>query len=198
MKIKISGEEYLACVTASETYWSENKKGFWGKGIINSANDPHKVTRTGLLGEMAVSKYLGLNMTENLEYKRGGNTKDFIINDWSIEIKTSSYNYGAALIRCKSSNGKNVFKPADIFIAATIESENREVGEATVCIKGWETLDFVLGLPETPARVGKHLNYELKFGELRGIGKLKSFLKKRKVIKDTNKKDKNHTSLKPS
>lgn len=177
MRIKVDGDAYTKCEVASRTYWSNGKTGFFGKGIINTKGDPCKVTRIGLLGEMAVSQYLGIK--PDFSYQERGTPQDFLYNGFSLEVKTASKDYGAALIRCRSDSGKVVFKPsADVFIAAVVESEDREEGFAWVFLKGWETRDFVLGLPEVPARIGFHWNYELKFGDIRGIGKLKGFLNK--------------------
>lgn len=178
MRIKISGEEYILCEESSQRYYSNSKKGFFGSGIINSASDPCKVTRIGMLGELTISKFLGV--PPDFSYIHNGDSQDFAFNGYTIDVKTAARDYGAALIRCRSEKGRYVFKPMDVYIAALIEEEDREKQFASVCIKGWATLDFVKKLPETPARVGKHMNYELKFGELQGIGRLKAYLKKPK------------------
>ena len=174
MIIKIKNEEYQYCVEKSEEYWCNKKTGFFGRGIINTKKDKYKVTRIGLFGEMALAKYLGI--TPDFKFIHCGDQFDFIINGKTIDVKTASRNYGASLIRCRSEKGRSVFKPKDIYVAALLEEENSDKLFCRISLKGWETLDFVRKLPEVPAMVGKHLNYELKFDQLRGIGTLKKFL----------------------
>ena len=100
MRIKISKQDYKKCKQASENYWSNGISGFFGRGIINSKNDPCKVPRTGLLGEMALCRYLNVPQP-NLDYVQNGEKEDFNINGISVDIKTASKNYGAELIRCE-------------------------------------------------------------------------------------------------
>lgn len=166
MKIDINEEDYLKCKEASENYWSNSKKGFFGRGIINTKNDPCKVPRIGLLGEMAFCRFLDIK-APNLDYLHNGDKEDFTVNGMSVDIKTAARNYGAALIRCESEKGRSVFKKYDVYVGAYLLYDNGTT--AQVNLVGWLPLNEVILLDKKPARVGHHKNYELEFDKIHPI-----------------------------
>lgn len=175
--ILIQGSDYTKCVECSKNYHANSKKGFFGRGIINSKNDPCKVTRIGLLGEMAFSLYTGL--PADMEYRKGGKTHDFDANGISVDIKTASRDYGAALIRYKSQRGTIVLrKPADIYIGAFLSEEDKENGFANLVLVGWFPYNEFKEEWVKPARVGNHTNYELPFSEAKPMDSLCQQLQK--------------------
>lgn len=171
--ISVSGTNYTKCCKASENYWANSKPGFFGRGIINTKEDPFKVTRIGLLGEMAFAIYMGLDL--DFDYVAGGEKVDLVLpSGLTVDVKTASRNYGAALIRCKSAKGRRVLtlpKMCDVYVGGYLEEDGVE-DEAKVTLCGWLSKDEVFNLPDTPARVGLHMNKELVWGGLRPMEEL--------------------------
>lgn len=166
MTVTISGDEYISCEKAACNFWANSKKGRWGRGLINNSEDPYKVERVGLLGEMAFSKQF--NIPVNFEYKQFGNETDFEIKGKTLDVKTAArkYSYEAGLIRAQTEKGNNVALHADIYYFAYIENDDREKKVATVELVGAISKEKVLELPLSDAKIGKHKNYEVPYSDL--------------------------------
>lgn len=166
---------YQKCDTCSQNRWSNKKKGFFGRGMINSQADPYKVERIGLLGEVALASFL--DKLVDFEYKEGGTPFDFHLEGLTLDLKTAARNYGSGLIRAFTENMTKIELKADIYVFAYLESENKMEKTATVVLTGWQEKCNILKLRLTPARVGKHFNYELPYDALNPIEILKSLRK---------------------
>lgn len=176
MKIQIPPKLYEKCNLCSQNRWSNKKTGHFGRGLINSKDDPCKVERIGLLGEAALAQYI--NQKVDYEYKEGGTPFDFNLNGLNIDIKTAARNYGCGLIRAVSDRGSVVELKSDIYVFAYLEVENRDEKMATVVLTGWEEKCKIEKMKTVPARIGNHLNYELSYQNLNPIETLKNFRKK--------------------
>ena len=167
--IEVKGENYKSCLEAAANYWASSKTGNYGKGLINSKDDPLKVERTGLLGEMAFSIFSGLPV--DFSYKKGGDKTDFILNGQTVDVKTAASNYGANCIKAYTASGKYVFRELDIYVAAYVVEDTGE--SATVNLVGYELGSVIKGFPPKGARArGLHKNFELDHKKLRSIEEL--------------------------
>ena len=159
--VDISGEEYLICDNFANNMWSSSKKGHWGRGLINSKDDTHKAERTGILGEMAFAKCFGLGL--DIEYRKGGKAIDFLsCNNQKIEIKTAAKRpkYDAGLVKCL----KNL--KADIYVFGYIEKDDKDNHIANITLIGFDYKENIIKQKKNKAKVGNHLNYELKYEKL--------------------------------
>lgn len=161
MLVKISTPDYKECEKAARNYWASSKKGMYGRGIINSKNDPLKVERTGLLGEMAFAMQARLPL--NFEYKRFGDKYDFKAYKKTIDVKTASRDYGACLVQYMNKKGNIVFRRKHIYVTAHVTYD-----DIVEKVAGIELVGYILGVDLTedlikPARVGTHYNYEIPF-----------------------------------
>ena len=170
MLIEIKGENYKKCVEAAKNYWASSKSGNYGRGLINSKDDPMKVERTGLLGEMAFSIFSGLPV--DFSYKKGGDKTDFILNGKTVDVKTAASNYGANCIKAYTASGKYVFRELDIYVAAYVVEDTGE--SAIVNLVGYELGSVIKGFDPKGARArGLHKNFELDHKKLKPIEDLK-------------------------
>ena len=169
--IVIEGPEYLLCVKHAEDMWANKKTGEWGKGLLNTPEDPHKAERVGTLGEMAFSKHS--NLPIDLTYIEGGDQQDFVLVDSTnrtLNIKTAARNYNQALIKVKSSpTGKLIKMKNDVYVFAYIISEIQDAQKATLMLVGWETKEEIEKWPIVPAMKGRHMNYAKKYEWLRPL-----------------------------
>lgn len=173
MKIQINPKLYEKCHLCSQNRWSNKKKGFFGRGMINSNIDPYKVERIGLLGEAALAKYI--NKEVDYEYKEGGTPFDFNFNGLNIDIKTAARNYGSGLIRAVSDKGRKIELKSDIYVFGYLEWENKKEKKAEVVLTGWMERCKIEELEIVPARVGQHFNYDIPYEKLNPIETIKTF-----------------------
>lgn len=175
MIITINANEYKLCDKGSKNYWCSSKKGIYGRGILNTENDPYRVERIGNLGEFAFAKYMKLDPPA-FEYKKGGDDYDFLINGHTIDVKCARKDYGAILIKCETEKGTDVFQKCDIFVCSHVIEDDRKT--ASVRLVGWVTLDYVLSLPkkESPHWRSQHKNYEVNFNSVNPMDELRSYL----------------------
>lgn len=170
MLVRVDGDNYKRCVEAASNYWASSKNGNYGRGLINSEDDPTKVERTGLLGEMAFSIMTGLPV--DFSYKKGGDKTDFILNGKSVDVKTAASNYGANCIKAYTASGKYVFRELDIYVAAYVVEDNGE--SAIVNLVGYELGSVIKEFTPKGARAkGLHKNFELDHKNLKQIEDLK-------------------------
>lgn len=86
-RIVVEGEEYNRCEESAKEMWSHKKKGLWGRGYINTPDNPYRVERTGRLGEMAFSKITDSPI--DLTYIEGGDKHDTILFGNTINVKAA-------------------------------------------------------------------------------------------------------------
>jgi hypothetical protein len=180
-KIKVDGKNYEACDEASKSWWTKNKKGGeWNPGLLNSPYDPRKTERVGILGEMAFGIMTGLPV--NLAFKEFGNTTDFDVLKYTLDVKTAAKNYGAALVRCVDEYGRLMPLNNDIYSFAYLEFEDREAKEAIIAHVGYQTKSVLSSRPIVPARKGSHKNYEIPYHELKTMSMFMSVFQKYQCI----------------
>jgi len=162
--VKIFGKRYALCEFAAQRMWSHNKNDKneiqkYNRGLLNSNNDPYLTERTGRLGEMAVCLFLN-NDKMDVTYRPFGDRGDLIISKRVLEVKTARHNYGELLVRHISSGGKIVPIKSDLFIAATVEFENKVKKYAMIKLVGWIDFEnFIKKAKLKPAKRGKHINF---------------------------------------
>lgn len=152
--ILIEKDDYAKCLIESSNRWSNTKTGSYGSGAINTSNDPHKAERIGLLGEMAFAKLLNLSVDCN--FRQYGDTCDFIINNKSIDVKTSSSNNQINYI--KTGTLKN-----NIYVFCSLIEEEKNTN-AIISINGWQKHSNIKKLPHKISPINsieKWYNYEI-------------------------------------
>lgn len=170
--VKLSPTDWDVCDATSKHYWSSKKGGSYGKGIINTPEDPTKTERTGLLGEAAFAKISGLEM--DTSYREKGDDYDFICSAGTIDVKNASKlsSYKQMLAYASSATGKPIELKADYFVASFLAYEDIALKKATVVIVGWCTkADFMKGGLHR-AKKGSHMNYQIHYRDLKPIAEL--------------------------
>ncbi len=165
--VEIGPEDYQIAEEAAKNMWCHSKKGFYGKGILNSAKDPYKTERIGKLGEMAFSKKFGYPM--NNEYVKGGTAHDFTMkNGATIDVKTAAFypDYKAGLIYAANAAGELVKLKSDIYVFFFLLQELKKEKTACVAMVGFCTKFFALQQELSPAIRGNHYNYMLAYDKL--------------------------------
>lgn len=177
VEITVTGKDYDKCLESSGNRWSNTKKGAYGRGIINSKDDPHKAERLGCLGETALSLYLDLPI--EFEYIKGGDDGDMEYQGKKLDIKTSAKypKYAAGLIYAMSGSGKKITLKSDLYVFGYLIGECRGSKSATIGLLGYQVKEWIEKLAMKPAKQGFHLNYEIPFNELIDIENLKSLTK---------------------
>jgi len=87
LSVEVVGGEYDYALKASSNMSSSHKRGEWGRGYMNTNEDPHRVERNGRLGEVAFGKLMGMDIQP--EYLYDGDKYDFKIGEKTINVKTS-------------------------------------------------------------------------------------------------------------
>lgn len=166
LRVVVWGDEYDIC--RDPHMWSSSKPGGYGRGVLNSGDDPKKTERTSRLGEIALAKvFPGLGM--DIRYKTGGEVSDFMMGHLSVDIKTAASNYGANCIQVMNDRGYRLSLKSDIYIGSFIEMDARLRGVAHVILVGWELRYRIEASPDVPGRRGNWLNKELVFADLRPL-----------------------------
>jgi len=174
--VEVYGDEYDACVKASEKYWGNSKPGVYGAGLGNTDGDKFKTPRTGLLGQMAFAKIF--NQPVDLEYRKGGDKFDNKIGDYTYDIKCAMWNKGRNLIQHTNEFGQKNQQALskDCYILSYIESEDRMRKKCKIVIVGFATKKDIQECETNVGRAG-HLNYVVPFSEARSIVKLLTFVR---------------------
>lgn len=175
--VKVEGDEYTVCDNGSRNFWGSSKKGTYGKGLLNSVDDPHRTERIGLLGQMAFGKLT--DEPVDLVYRHGGDKQDnLILGEYRIDIKCAARNYGSTLIQKISEFGKEQKIDKHIYVCSFLHSENREDKKAEIIFVGFCLQKDVLNAKISLARKGKHINYEIPFEKMRSISTLITTIEK--------------------
>lgn len=175
-RVNIQDRDYQICCETAKHLWSSSKKGNYGRGLANTSEDPYKVERTGLLGEMAFAKMLGLEV--DTSYCENGVAYDFILNGKFVDVKTETkrHKYECGLIYARSESGKTIPLKSDIYVFSYLESENSKENKATIVLLGYCTkLEVERILPQPGRRQGStHMNYEVQYHKLHPLKELMS------------------------
>lgn len=165
-KVTITSDEYEKCCLASCNRWSNKKKGEWGRGMINSVADPHRVERIGLIGECAFGQ--AFNLPVNFSYMQGGDEQDFMLKNLSVNVKVSARNYGKGLVKRIDASGRKIPLKHDVYVFGYIENKN------VVYLMGFALKKDIINRPLVPSLLKdkKHLNQEVYYSELKSIVKL--------------------------
>lgn len=168
MNVILTPHEYQRCLDASQHFWANSKKGTYGKGLCNSQQDPTKATRTGLLGELAFSKVLKVDV--DFSYKENGDKYDALLGDLTVDFKCSRKNYGEGLIYHSSESGRKIPLDKDIYAFSFINYDNPKTQEASVTLVGFATRQDVLDKAVVKkGYLGTHLNYVISHQHLKPI-----------------------------
>ena len=164
LKCVVDGKDYEVCENVE--MWSSSKPGDYGKGFANSSDDPHKVERTGKLGEMAFAQIIEIPV--DFKFKKFGDLTDFAITPQAtVDIKTATRlsDYCASLITAINSNGVQMQLKSEYYVAAYIDKDDREAKRAEVIIVGAMSQKDIKRLPVKPARRqgATNKNYELEY-----------------------------------
>lgn len=175
--VDVTDEEYDLCEHHSHKFWSNDKPGAYGKGLANTESDSAKVTRIGLLGQMAFAKIF--NQPMDFEYREKGDKYDNKIGSWTYDIKCAMRNYGRGLIYHTNEWGTKLPLDKNIYVFSFLQSENKEEKRATIIFVGFALQeDVLLCKVQKGIRGNGHLNYVVNFHEVKPIKNLLE-LKKR-------------------
>jgi hypothetical protein len=174
--VRVEGEEYDACDSASQHWFASGKKGKYGPGLLNTdPKDPRKTERIGLLGEMATGKII--HQPVDLRYRKGGDNCDFCVKGQRIDVKTNSYlreespsteiivyanEYDMSnKINCK-------YRDMDVYLVSYLKDENREERWAEIVLVGYHLgsivkKNFESLIRKTRKRGKDHYNIELLY-----------------------------------
>jgi hypothetical protein len=172
----IQSSDWHVCNEKSRNLWCNEKKGFYGTGMANKNNDKYKVSRTGLLGEMAFAKVFELSV--DLEYRKYGDSgKDFTLGPGkTIDVKTATtlQPYRSGLVRVRNEQGKNIPLNSDIYVFGFIKNESLHKKTATVVLVGYEMKENMLNITPVLGRKNgsKHMNCEVKYCNLKPMSLL--------------------------
>lgn len=169
--VEIFDSEFELCDNKSKNFWSNNKTGTYGAGLINTQSDPYKVTRTGLLGQMAFSKIFNVDL--DLSYKEFGDEYDHKIGKWTVDIKCASYNYGSGLIYHKNESERIIPLKNDIYVFGFVDKELKNEKYAKIVFVGFSLKSDV---QKSPVKLGfkgkKHYNYVIEYSATKSIKSL--------------------------
>jgi hypothetical protein len=174
-KVCIEPDEYKICVESASNMWANKKKGSYGKGLVNTEDDPYRTERTGKLGEMAFSKLFQFPV--DLTYREGGDDQDFICNGMKLNIKTSTKKpwYMAGLVTAGHYRGSN-FVPLEIkhdyYVFGYIEMEDKKANTASIVFVGGCDKKTLINREVKRAIKGSHMNYQIPYSELVDIDKV--------------------------
>ena len=183
LRVEVSGEDYLEVEKESDHFWARDEKekknpSQYTKGVGNSQDDPHRASRTGLLGEVAFGKIIGL--PADIAYKKGGQKEDFTlpvnlpkegIKEYSLDVKTAmSLRDAKGLIQCVNSRGKVIPLHCDYYVFSFISKEDRQSKKAYVTFAGflWKHEMKKYGLKQG-RRGSSHKNIEVPYEDTRLI-----------------------------
>lgn len=170
--VNIDKEEYDICDKAAKNMWANSKKGYYGKGMLNTVEDPYKTERTGRLGEMAFG--ILVNQSIDDEYKHLGDTHDFFFENKKIDVKTAAKkpSYSCGLVRAETQSGKKLDLSSDIYVFGYVINDDVNKKTAQICLVGYMKKADIIKLEPKKARRGFHKNYEVHYKTLLDIGDL--------------------------
>ena len=152
----VSGTEYDYAVKAASNMYCSGKQSEWGRGYMNTKEDPQKVERNGRLGEVAFAKFMHCDI--QAEYIRGGDDYDFLIEGKKINVKTSFGSKDQYRIIKTDDRSIEYKVNCDYYFFLYSEYDNRETRDSLIRIDG-----FITGndLRNGKFRVGESLGQRL-------------------------------------
>lgn len=170
--VHIAPKQYDICSEAAQNMMCSSKPGFWGRGMLNTKEDPFRVERLGRLGEMA----FGLLIKQKIDtkYRKKGDKYDFILNGKRIDVKTAAQKpkYMCGLVRTENEKTKKIDLSSDIYVFGYVVREWAEEKKAKICLVGYMNKEDIIIREKKPAKYGYHMNYECPYSELLDIGDL--------------------------
>jgi len=163
----------MKCKEASKSRWASSKSGSYGKGVLNTFDDPYRTERVGLLGEAAYGLFIGRPEDTDFSYIQGGDTADFKHGKFKVDMKCASRNSGKVLV-AKFANSKEYKVDKDIYVAGYMVSDTGEV--ASVELVGWCYKAQVLKSPVEKGK-GDWYNYVLYYDKLKPMDELLGLVK---------------------
>lgn len=178
ISVDLPENDYVLCEQASQNMWCSKKKGTYGKGLINTENDPYKVERIGRLGEKAFEKLTGLSC--DFSYINQGDEYDFIIGNDKIDVKTSSSisKNECGYIMAINEYGIKKELTSNIFIFSYLSNESIQTRSAQIIFLGFVFLDNIIKKPLEKSKYANHFNYVVKYDELLPIELILKAIKK--------------------
>jgi hypothetical protein len=176
--IKVTPDEYNRCKEAVKSWYSRQKTGNYGKGILK---DPDFI---GLLGEVGVAKLL--NWEVDYKPHKYGNRWDFEV-DGKIDVKATTNTYRKKWY-VQRINEDGVINPhseaVDIYICVEIQDsgEDAEINVVGWCIKD----DIPPVVYSSPVRNCNHKNWEITKKILKPIEITKAYKKATQNESDSN------------
>jgi len=176
ISVVVKGVEYDVAKEYSSKMWSNSKRGEWGVGLANSVRDPFRVERVGLLGEIAFAKIFGLSV--DLTYRPSGDDQDFkLFNCLSVNVKTSTRNYGCGLVKVRSETGIDIPLRQDIYVFGYVDFDFPAFKTSRIVLVGCASRGKLENCPLTPALKGHHVNRRIEYGELTSMVEFKEMVK---------------------
>jgi hypothetical protein len=170
-RILIQGNNYDVCDHFSFQRWSNTKTGEWGEGLVNTSQDPRKVERVGLFGELAIG--ILFDQRIDLTYRPGGDQFDFQLFGKTVNVKMRTEappRHDRGIIKCRHS-AQSAYMPLkqDLYVFGYLDWEYKR--QASVCIIGGIWKDKIDTTEHAGFR-GEHFNHEVHYRHLMPIKKL--------------------------
>lgn len=170
-RILIEENNYEVCDYYSFERWSNKKKGQWGEGLANSKEDPRKVERVGLLGELGVGILFGLPL--DLTYREGGDNYDFVLFSKTCNVKMRTEappRHDRGIIKCRHSVD-TAYMPLthEFYMFGFLDWEHER--KAEICIVGGIDRENI-NLEEHAGYAGSHFNHHVHYRNMISIRKL--------------------------
>lgn len=168
MLITVDGEAYIKASNASRGFWASSKPGSYGRGLKNSPEDPTRIERIGILGEIAFAIAANIPYQDNIRYQKYGMLQDFITADGqTVDVKTSLKNRSPVYLKVHDST-LEVASRCMFFMVCGLVHEDAATNTAVIQLHGYQTRSFIQTLPikPSPIRGATHRNFELDFDSL--------------------------------
>jgi hypothetical protein len=178
--VVITGNDYLACDNSSKDFWSNKKRGSYGRGLKNSKDDPCLVTRIGLFGQTAFG--ICFRQDVDFEYREFGDEYDNKINGITYDIKCATKKTHINYILHTNEYGTKIPLDKDIYVFGYLEKEDKNQKEAMVVLTGYLRNEDILRksfVRQSPIRNANHVNYEILCEDLHPIENLYNLMKKK-------------------
>lgn len=128
---------------------------------------PHMV---GIVGELAVSRYLGLPYDARIFARSGDDGVDLLSKKLKIQVKSTTYTRDPWLrVECH-------LPPCDIYVLTAVKLPALDKLDAVVTLVGYATHAMVMMAPQKILRKNGPRNYVLTSGQLVPLSNLKAII----------------------
>lgn len=170
-RVLLEGNDYEVCDYFSFQRWSNVKKGEWGEGLANSREDPRKVERIGMFGEVLTA--ILFKKRVDLTYRVGGDQFDFLLFDKTVNVKMRTEappRHDRGIIKCRH-NAESAYMPLkhELYLFGFLDWEHDR--KASVCMVGGIERDKI-DTTEHPGFAGSHFNHEVHYRNMTPIKQL--------------------------